>query len=71
MGNEGTSGAAHAPGTRKGEEIKEEDGSEAGRAETGETGAGRPAGTKTARDATSINPDAVENETDGPNMPPA
>ena len=51
------SGPTHTPGTRQGEDIKEEDGKESGREDTGTTGAGRPAGTSTARDSTAINPD--------------
>ncbi len=72
MGDEGTSGPTHAPGTRQGEEIKQEDGQEAGRSDTGTTDAGRAAGTKTARDSTAINPDDVEATSPGaPKMPPA
>lgn len=71
MGNEGTSGPTHTPGTRKGEDIKEQDGKEPGREDTGTTGADRPAGTSTARDATMINPDDVESGSGGPSMPPA
>ena len=72
MGDEGTSGSAHTPGTRSGEEIKEQDGQEAGREDTGTDQAGRATGTKTARDSTGINPDAVEaTDSDSPKMPPA
>ncbi len=71
MGNEGTSGPTHTPGTRQGEEIKQEDGQEAGRQDTGTTHADRPSGTTTARDATSINPDDVESSSGGPSKPPA
>jgi hypothetical protein len=45
---------SHDPGTRKGEEVSSDD--EAGREETGTTGAGRPTGKSEARDSTSINP---------------
>jgi hypothetical protein len=45
---------SHDPGTRKGEELSGED--EAGRHDTGTTGAGRPTGKSTARDSTGINP---------------
>lgn len=62
---------AHAPGTRKGEEITSDDGKEAGREEKGASHAGRPAGGRTARDSTGINPDDVETTTGGPKMPPA
>lgn len=71
MGNEGTSGPTHSTGTGKGEEIKDRDGKEAGRSDAAATGAGRPTGTSTARDSTSINPDDVESTTDSPKMPPA
>jgi len=71
MGDEGTSGPTHSPGVRKGEDVKEEDGKEPGREDAGVTGAGRPAGTSTARDSTAINPDDVESSSGGPSMPPA
>jgi hypothetical protein len=72
MGDEGTSGSAHTPGTRQGEEIKEQDGQEPGREDTGTSHAGRATGTKTARDSTGVNTDAVESkDSDAPNMPPA
>jgi hypothetical protein len=69
--DEGT-GPAHQPGSRKGEEMKQGEGKESGRHESGETETGRPVGHSTARDSTSINPDA-ENPIDpqSPNMPPA
>jgi hypothetical protein len=60
----------HHPGTRKGEEIVEEEGKEPGRKDTGTTGADRPAGESTARDSTRINPqDPIDPES--PKMPPA
>jgi hypothetical protein len=60
---------AHAPGTRKGEEIVREEGKEKGREDTGETGAGRPAGTRTGRDASTVAPsDPIDPES--PNLPP-
>lgn len=71
MADKGTSGPTHTTGTAKGEDIKDRDGKEAGRDDTGTTGAGRPTGTSTARDSTSINPDQVESTTDSPKMPPA
>jgi hypothetical protein len=70
MGNEGTSGPTHTPGTRSGEDIKGRDGQEAGREDTGTSHADRPTGTKTARDSTGVNPDSAESNTD-PKMPPA
>jgi len=55
---------AHAPGTSKGEEKATEEGKEPGRTETG--------GGRTARDATSINPESEEPiDPRMPNMPPA
>ncbi|HKO96419.1 MAG TPA: hypothetical protein VJU86_05485 [Pyrinomonadaceae bacterium] len=71
MGDQGTSGPTHSTGVGKGEDIKDRDGKEAGRDDAGESGAGRPAGTSTARDSTSINPDDVESSSGGPSMPPA
>ena len=55
---------AHTPGTSKGEEKAREEGQEPGR---DETGVGR-----TARDSTSINPEAEEPiDPRMPKMPPA
>ncbi len=71
MADEGTSGPTHTPGTRKGEDIKDSDGKEAGRSDTGTTGTGRATGTSTARDSTAINPEQVESNTETPEMPPA
>lgn len=71
MGDQGTSGPTHTTGTRQAEDIKSEDGKEAGREDQGASGAGRPAGTSTARDSTAINPEDVDTETGGPSMPPA
>ena len=72
MGDEGTSGPTHTTGTRKGEDIKERDGQEAGRDDTGTSHANRPTGTKTARDSTGINPDDAESKDPAaPKMPPA
>lgn len=74
MGNQESAGTAptHSPGTRKGEEIASEDGKEAGRDDSGTSGADRPTGTSTARDSTGINPEDVESkDPNAPNMPPA
>jgi hypothetical protein len=73
MGEEDLSASAptHTPGTRQGEEIKEEEGKEPGRYDAEATHADRPAGTSDARDSTAINPDSVESGEDSPNMPPA
>jgi hypothetical protein len=60
----------HHPGARRGEEIKEEDGKEAGRIDTGTSGAGRPTGESTARDSTRVNPqDPIDPKS--PKLPPA
>ncbi len=73
MGDQDTSetAATHTPGTRQGEEIKDEEGKEPGRSDAGTTGADRPSGGSDARDSTAINPDDVESVTDSPKMPPA
>ena len=71
MGDRGASGPSHSTGVRRGEDIKDEDGKEPGREETGTTHADRPAGTSSARDSTMINPDDVESSSGGPSMPPA
>jgi hypothetical protein len=63
---------AHDAGTGKGEEKSSWEGKEAGRHDLGTTHAGRPAGGSTARDSTSINPDAREPiDPRMPHMPPA
>jgi hypothetical protein len=60
----------HHPGARKGEKITKLEGKEAGRRDTGTTGAARPAGKSTARDSTRINVKSVEPRTPGsPTMP--
>jgi hypothetical protein len=72
MGEQDTSATspAHSPGTRKGEEIVQDEGKEPGREETGKTGVGRPTGESTARDSTGINPDKAEPQTPGsPTLP--
>lgn len=49
--------ATHVPGTRRGEEVKEQEGLEPGRADTGTSGeTHRPTGTSTARDMSGIDP---------------
>ena len=70
MGDQGTSSATHTPGTRQGEEIKDQDGQEPGRKDTGTSHADRPTGTKTARDSSAINPDSAESDAKT-KMPPA
>ena len=63
---------SHDIGTGKGEEKSGTEGKESGRHDTGTTGADRPAGTSTARDSTSINPEDMDSiDEDMPNMPPA
>ena len=73
MGDQNTSATAptHSSGTRKGEEIKDEEGKESGRHDANTAHANRPSGGSTARDSTTINPDEVESGSDSPNMPPA
>jgi hypothetical protein len=71
MGQDGTSGPTHSTGVRRGEELKDEDGKESGREETGKSHADRPTGTSSARDSTMINPEDVESSSGGPSMPPA
>jgi hypothetical protein len=71
MGDEGTSGPTHTTGTRSGEGIKNQDGQEAGREDTGTSHADRPTGSKTARDSTGVNSDSAESDTEHPGMPPA
>lgn len=73
MADQDTSSDAptHHPGTRQGEEMKEDEGKEAGRSDEGTTHADRPSGGSDARDSTAINPDQVESGSDSPNMPPA
>lgn len=73
MGDQDNNATAptHTHGTRQGEQIKDEEGKEPGRQDTGTTHADRPAGGSDSRDSTSINPDDVESNSGGPNMPPA
>lgn len=61
----------HTPGTRKGEQMPQDDGQESGRQESGTTDTGRPTGTSTARFSTGINPED-ENPIDpnSPELPP-
>jgi hypothetical protein len=63
---------SHDWGTGKGEEKSSMEGKESGRQDIGETHAERPAGTSTARDSTSINPENEDPiDPNSPNMPPA
>jgi hypothetical protein len=50
---------AHVTGVARGENVSQTRGGEAGRLQTGERGAGRPAGSSTPRDVTGINPDEM------------
>lgn len=62
----------HQPGVPKGEEIVEDEGKEPGRKDTGTTGAGRPAGTSTSRDATGVDPEGAKPvDPNSPTLPPA
>ena len=70
--DEGSSMTSHDWGTNKGEETASKHGKEAGREEEGTDDSGRPTGTRTARDSTSVNPDGVEPiDPAMPHMPPA
>jgi hypothetical protein len=63
---------AHDSGTGKGEEKSSTEGGESGRDDTETSHADRPAGTSTARDSTSINPENRDPiDPNSPNMPPA
>ena len=58
----------HTPGVRKGEELNKK-GKEAGRKDTGKSGAGRPSGTRTGRDSSTVSPtDPID--PNSPDMPP-
>lgn len=62
----------HDSNRRRGEEIIKDEGKEPGRRDERPTGAGRPAGSSTARDSTMVNPDAEDPiDPDSPKMPPA
>ena len=69
--DKGADSPAHSPGTGKGEEITKNEGKESGREEAGSSHANRPAGKRTARDSTGINPEDMGTTTGGPEMPPA
>ncbi len=70
--DKGTDLPAHDIGTGKGEEASIRQGKEAGRHDTGKDETGRPTGTSTARDSSSVNVDEREPiDPDMPNMPPA
>jgi hypothetical protein len=73
MGNESKrEKPAHGAGARKGEEVRADEGKESGRHDRSDTGANRPAGGRTARDSTRINPDKEEPiDPNSPEMPPA
>jgi hypothetical protein len=60
----------HTPGVRRGEEIKQDEGPEPGREDTGTTGADRPAGKSTGRDSSTVRP-SEPIDPDSPDMPPA
>jgi len=63
---------SHHSGARKGEEILDDEGKEAGRHDKEQSGNDRPAGGSTARDSTSINPDDRNPiNPNSPNLPPA
>jgi hypothetical protein len=59
-------------GRRRGEDIIKGEGKEPGRRDEKPTGAGRPAGSSTSRDATSVNPEAEDPiDPNSPKLPPA
>lgn len=63
---------SHDWGTGKGEEKSSTEGKEPGRVDHEHSHADRPAGGSTARDSTSINPEAAEPiDPQMPDMPPA
>ena len=62
----------HDPNQRRGEDIIKDEGKEAGRRDERSTGAGRPAGSSTARDATRVNPESEDPiDPSSPKLPPA
>ncbi len=66
-----STGPAHVPGTRKGEELGARH-HEPGREDEDSTGADRPSGKSNARMSTGINPEAEDPiDPSSPNMPPA
>ncbi|MGI9056624.1 MAG: hypothetical protein ACR2F2_12580 [Pyrinomonadaceae bacterium] len=70
--NKGTDTMSHGTGIAKGEEQIDNQGKEEGRHDTGTDEQGRPTGTSTARDSTSIDPETKGPiDEDMPNMPPA
>jgi hypothetical protein len=63
---------AHDPGVRRGEELIEDEGKEAGRHDAGHNKAGRPKGKSSSRNSTSINPDKEDPiDPKSPKLPPA
>jgi hypothetical protein len=60
MNREANPKPTHHPDVRRGEEIRAEDGKEPGRHDREQTGAGRPSGGSTSRDATAINPESTK-----------
>lgn len=70
--DKGSDTTSHDWGTNKGEETASKHGKEAGREDEGTDESGRPTGTRTARDSTSVNQDAEEPiDPAMPHMPPA
>lgn len=69
-GEQGAPEPDHVPGTAKGEEIVLNEGREPGREPTGTSGADRPAGTRTARDATGVATDTDPIDPESPQIPP-
>ena len=70
--DKGSDMTSHDWGTGKGEEMSSSQGKEPGREDEGTDDSGRPTGTRTARDSTSVNAEAEEPiDPAMPNMPPA
>jgi hypothetical protein len=61
----------HEPGTASGNELAGGAGREPGREAEGEAGSDRPAGRRTARDSTGINPDKEGARAGDSEIPPA
>lgn len=56
--DQGNDTPSHTPDTSRGEDVKRRDGEEPGRQDKEGTGADRPAGGSSLRDATGVNPKA-------------
>jgi hypothetical protein len=71
-GKDDSTDPALDPGRRRGEDVIKGEGKEPGRHDEKPTGAGRPAGSSTARDSTMVNPEAEDPiDPSSPKLPPA